>query len=494
MIRVKNLDLKFGDQCIFDNASFEINPKERIGLAGLNGSGKSTLFKILTEKIDNHDGDISISSGYKIGYLEQHLNFTKDTVLEEACLGLPEEEWWNEWKVEKILSGLGFSIEDFQRDPKEFSGGFQVRLNLAKVLAGEPDLLLLDEPTNYLDIISVRWLVSFLKKWPNELIIITHDRNIMNSITTHSMAIHRSNIVKCKGDTIKLYEQIALEEEVYQRQAKNEAKKREEIEKFINRFRSKAKLASRVQSRIKMLDKMGKKEELQLIKTIGFSFNEEEFPARNLMKFKDLTFGYSEEELLIKNLSLHISKEDRVCIVGKNGKGKSTLMRLLVGELTPISGEVSYHDKCKLSYFGQTNVQRLNPQNDIIEELLTARGGITNTEAYNTAGAMLFSGELAKKKISVLSGGEKSRVSLGKILLNKTNLLMLDEPTNHLDADSCDSLIAAIDSFRGGVVIITHNEMFLHHLATKLIVFDDNKVTVFNGSYADFLEKVGWKE
>jgi ATP-binding cassette subfamily F protein 3 len=185
---------------------------------------------------------------------------------------------------------------------------------------------------------------------------------------------------------------------------------------------------------------------------------------------------------------------ERVCIVGKNGKGKSTLMRLLVGELTPISGEVSYHDKCKLSYFGQTNVQRLNPQNDIIEELLTARGGITNTEAYNTAGAMLFSGELAKKKISVLSGGEKSRVSLGKILLNKTNLLMLDEPTNHLDADSCDSLIAAIDSFRGGVVIITHNEMFLHHLATKLIVFDDNKVTVFNGSYADFLEKVGWKE
>jgi len=494
MIRVRNLNLKFGDQTIFDNASFEINTKERVGLAGLNGSGKSTLLKILTGEIEDYDGDIEMSAGYRIGYLEQHLNFTKDTILEEACLGLTEEDKWNEWKVEKILSGLGFSEDDFFRSPSEFSGGFQVRLNLAKVLAGEPDLLLLDEPTNYLDIISVRWLVSFLKKWPHELIIITHDRNIMNSITTHTMAIHRQKMVKCSGDSIKLYEQIAMEEEMYQKTVVNEAKKREQVEKFIERFRYKASLASRVQSRVKALDKMGKKEELALIKTLGFSFNEEEFSARNLMKFKELTFGYEEDNILIKNLSFHISKEDRVCIIGKNGKGKSTLMRLLVVELQPLSGEVSYHDKCKISYFGQTNIARLNPDNDIIEELMTARSDVLYNEAYKTAGAMLFSGDLAKKRISVLSGGEKSRVSLGKILLNKTNLLMLDEPTNHLDADSCDSLIAAIDEFKGGVVIITHNEMFLHHLATKLIVFDNGKISVFNGSYADFLEKVGWSE
>lgn len=494
MLKVKNLELKFGSQIIFNKSSFEIGSGERIGLAGLNGSGKSTLFKILTGEIENFSADIEVPRGYKIGYLQQHLDFTKPTVLEEACLGLPEEEYWNEWKVEKILSGLGFSIEDFQKDPKDFSGGYQVRLNLAKVLAGEPNLLLLDEPTNYLDIISIRWLVSFLKKWPNELILITHDRNIMNSITTHSMAIHRQDMVKCEGDTIKLYEQIALKEELYQKTVANEAKKREEVEKFINRFRAKASLASRVQSKIKQLDKMGNKKSLSTIKTLGFSFNEEPFQARNLMKTENLTFGYEDGNDLIKNLSFHIEKDDRICIIGKNGKGKSTLMKLLVGELTPKQGDVSYHPNCKIGYFGQTNIDRLNPKNTIVEELFESRGGLTNTEVYSTAGAMLFSGELAKKPISVLSGGEKSRVSLGKILLNTTNLLMLDEPTNHLDADSCDSLIAAIEDFNGGVVIVTHNEMFLHHLATKLIVFDGGKVSVFNGSYAEFLDKVGWSE
>lgn len=494
MLQINNVSLSFGEQTLLDDVSFTLHSGERIGLVGRNGSGKTTLFKLITGEMEPDFGRITLPKNYTIGYLKQHLKFNEKTVLDEACLGLKSDEKDQIWKAEKILSGLGFSEEEFYKSPSEFSGGFQVRLNLAKVLLAEPHLLLLDEPTNYLDIISIRWLTRFLQRWGNELMIITHDRDFMNSITTHTVAIHRQKIKKVEGDTIKLFEQIAVEEEVYEKTRSKEQKKREETMKFINRFRASAARASLVQSRIKALEKMGNKEELAKVADLGFRFNSQEFQAQNLMRIKNLTFGYSPDRILIDNLSIDIGKNDRICVIGKNGKGKSTLLRLLAKELEPVSGEINPHPNCMIGYFGQTNIERLNPKLTIEEEFSRLRPDMNYTDIRRTCGAMMFTGDLALKRISVLSGGEKSRVSLGKILLSPTNLLLLDEPTNHLDIESCDSMIEAIDEFSGAVVIVTHSEMFLHHLANRLIVFNEDRAFLFEGTYQDFLDRIGWEE
>lgn len=494
MLQINNVSLSFGAQTLLDDVSFTLHSGERIGLVGRNGSGKTTLFKLITEEMEPDTGRITFPKNYTIGYLKQHLQFTESTVLDEACLGLKADEKDQIWKAEKILSGLGFTEEEFYKSPLEFSGGFQVRLNLAKVLLGEPHLLLLDEPTNYLDILSIRWLTRFLQRWSNELMIITHDRDFMNSITTHTVAIHRQKIKKVEGDTIKLFEQIAVEEEVYEKTRVKENKKREEAMEFINRFRASAARASLVQSRIKALEKMGTKEELANISELGFKFNSVEFEAQNMMRVKDITFGYTPERILIDNLSIDIQKNDRICVIGKNGKGKSTLLRLLANELKPMSGEISPHPNCQIGYFGQTNIERLHPSLTIEQEFSKLRPDMSYTDIRRTCGIMMFTGDLALKKISVLSGGEKSRVSLGKILLSPTNMLLLDEPTNHLDVESCDSMIEALDEFPGAVVIVTHSEMFLHHLANKLIVFNEDRVFVFEGTYQDFLDRIGWEE
>jgi len=494
MLQINNVSLSFGAQTLLDDISFTVHSGERIGLVGRNGSGKTTLFKLITGEMMPDCGRIALPKNYTVGYLKQHLHFTEPTVLEEACLGLKADEKDQTWKAEKILSGLGFGEDEFYKSPAEFSGGFQVRLNLAKVLLAEPHLLLLDEPTNYLDILSIRWLTRFLQRWGNELMIITHDRDFMNSITTHTVAIHRQKIKKVEGDTIKLFEQIALEEEVYEKTRSKEQKKREETMEFINRFRASAARASLVQSRVKALEKMGAKKELAKVTDLGFRFNAVEFQAQNIMRVKSLTFGYTPERTLIEGLSIDIRKKDRICVIGKNGKGKSTLLGLLAHELTPIAGEITPHPNCKIGYFGQTNIERLHPKLTIEQEFSRLRPDMNYTDIRKTCGAMMFSGDLALKKIAVLSGGEKSRVSLGKILLSPTNMLLLDEPTNHLDVESCDSMIAALDEFPGAAVIVTHSEMFLHHLANRLIVFNNDRVFVFEGTYQDFLDRIGWEE
>ncbi|MEI7640298.1 MAG: ABC-F family ATP-binding cassette domain-containing protein [bacterium] len=493
MIQINDLSLGFGGQEVLDDISFNIHSGERIGLVGRNGSGKTSLFKLITGELKTDEGRIFIPKNYTIGYLKQHLHFTEPSVLLEACLGLQEEEKDQIWKAEKILTGLGFTDEEFEKSPALFSGGFQVRLNLAKVLLAEPHLLLLDEPTNYMDIISIRWLAKFLKQRDNELMIITHDRDFMNSVTTHTLAIHRKKIKKIEGDTTKLFEQIAVEEEVYEKTRQKDEKIRKETTDFINRFRSSAARATLVQSRVKSLEKMGKKEELGRIAELGFKFNSLVFEAQSPLRVENLSFGYTPDRILIQGLTIDIDKKDRICVIGKNGKGKSTLLRLLAGELEPQTGTVKRHPICSMGYFGQTNIERLNPENSVDQELGMVRPDMNYSDIRKVCGAMMFSGDAALKKVSVLSGGEKSRVSLGKILLNPTNLLLLDEPTNHLDIESCDSMIVALDEFPGAVVIVTHSEMFLHHLANRLIIFNEDKVFVFEGSYQEFLDKIGWE-
>jgi ATP-binding cassette subfamily F protein 3 len=496
MFKVSNLKKAYGLQMIFDDVSFVINPSERIGLVGRNGHGKTTLFKMILEEEHPDTGVISVPKHYTIGHLSQHIHFTEDTVLKEGCLGLPvsEDGIDESYKVETILMGLGFTRDDFDRSPLMLSGGYQIRLNLAKVLVAEPNLLLLDEPTNYLDIVSVRWLTRFLRNWKDELMIITHDRDFMDSVTTHTMAIHRCKMQKIAGTTQKLYQQILQQEEIHENARVNDEKKRSGVEEFVNRFRAKATKAKAVQSRIRSLEKMERREKLSNIKTLDFSFKALPFPGKCLMNVADISFSYQQNSLLLINgLSISVGKNDRIAIIGKNGKGKTTLLDLLAGELQPQKGTIQYNQNLTVAYFGQTNINRLTPQKTIEQEIMDTHPDCSKGVARKICGTMMFSGDNALKKVEVLSGGEKSRVLLGKLLVTPANLLLLDEPTNHLDMESIDSLVEAIEEFDGGVIIVTHSELVLNAVATRLIVFDNGQVDVFEGTYQEFLDRVGWE-
>ncbi len=494
MFTIEGISKSFGNQLLLENTGFQINPGERVGLVGRNGHGKTTLLNIISGLDHSDDGNVVSPAGYRIGILPQTISFSRPRVIDEAILGLTEHEKDHHWKVEKILAGLGFSEQDFQRAPGEFSGGFQVRLNLAKVLVSEPDLLILDEPTNYLDITSIRWIARFLVSWPREVLLVTHDRNFMDTVVTHIAGIHRRKIKKIKGDTSKYYLQIAQDEEVYEKTRLNEEKRRKEIELFISRFRAKARLANMVQSRIKTLEKSESKEKLQQLKNLEFQFNYLPFAGKQVMQVENLAFGWEEACPLIEGFDLTVYPQDRIAVIGRNGKGKTTLLKLFSGHLQPMAGIIKTNPGVTAGYFEQTNVQSLHEGFTVEEELMHACPHSDRQTARNICGAMMFEQDAALKRIAVLSGGEKSRVMLGKLLMTPLNLLLLDEPSNHLDMESCDAFVSALDHFEGAVLIVTHNEMFLHSLANRLIVFKNDGVHIFEGSYQTFLEKEGWDE
>jgi len=495
MLRVENLSKSYGSVVLFDGVSFSINPRERVGLTGRNGHGKTTLFRLIIGEEHPDSGVIAVPKNYAVGHVSQHLAFSAASAVDEACQGLPEEERSDRWRAEKVLAGLGFGADEMLRPPSELSGGFQVRLNLARALLAAPDLLLLDEPTNYLDIASIRWLSRFLSDWKGELMLITHDRSFMDGVVTHTMGIHRKKIRKIKGDTGKLYEQIAKEEEIYEKTRLNDEKKRREMELFISRFRAKARLANMVQSRIKTLEKRERLDRLEKIRDLEFSFNLAPFTGRHLLSASGLAFSYSGgPPFLFEGLDIAIGKNDRVCVIGKNGRGKTTLLKVLAGELSPVRGEVSGQLHLKTGYYAQTNTTSLRPTFSVEEEIASGLASSDRQTARNICGSMLFEGDDALKPIRVLSGGEKARVLLGKTIATPANLLLLDEPTNHLDMGSCDALLEALDVFEGAIVMVTHNEMFLHALATRIVAFQRGRASVHEGSYRDFLDRVGWED
>ncbi len=493
MIIVENISKSYGSQELFRETGFRLNARERLGMVGRNGYGKTTLLRMITGEEEADSGNIIIPKGYSIGYVRQEPDFTRATVLEEGCEGLAAEERGQTWKVEKVLAGLGFRAADLEKDPFELSGGFQVRLNLAKVLVRNPDLLLLDEPNNYLDIISIRWLTRYLNGRQGELILITHDRGFMDNVVTHTMGIYRKTLRKIKGDTGKLYSQFAMEEEVYEKTRLNDEKKRKKAELFITRFRAKARLGGLVQSRIKTLEKQKKLEKLEKAKDLDFSFRSSPFNGKRVMNVTDLTFGYDPGSPLFSDLSFSIGPYDRVCVVGENGRGKTTLLKSLAGRLDPQSGEVSVNATVRSAYYEQANVNTLADDRTVLEEIVSSDPDIDHKRARNICGMMMFEGDTALKRIKILSGGEKNRVLLGKIIATPVSFLLLDEPTNHLDLEACDALLEAINEFEGAVLMVTHNEMLLHGLAEKLIVFQDGRTFVFEGGYQEFLERKGWE-
>lgn len=496
MIQIQNIKKEFGEQVIFNDASLLIASQERVGLVGRNGSGKSTLFKILLNEEHLDGGSIQIPKNYTLGHLSQHLHFEKKTVYEEACSILKpnEDGWLDTHSVEAILFGLGFNQESLKMSPSLLSGGFQIRLNLAKVLAAEPNILLLDEPTNYLDIVSTRWLSRFLRSWKGELLLITHDKKFMDSVCTHTAAIYQNKFRKIQGPVNKLLETIEAEEEVLLRTAENDSKKREQLERVIERFRFKASKAAMVQSKIKAVERLSHTEIQTNSSVLDFSFTEAPFPGKRLCKISDLGFAYKDKDFLLQNLSFEIFKGDRIAVIGPNGRGKTTFLNLLANELFPTLGEISFNPNVQTNYFGQTNINRLHLNNTVEEEIQSALKDTSRGKARSLAGLMMFSGDAAMKRIQVLSGGERSRVLLAKILATECNFLLLDEPTNHLDMDSIESLLEALENFEGTSVVVTHDEALLHAFAKRLIVFDGGECFVFEGTYKEFLENVGWKE
>jgi ATP-binding cassette subfamily F protein 3 len=421
MIQANNLSKSYGPQELFSNISFNLSKGEKVGLVGRNGCGKSTLFKMILGDEFSDSGEIIIPKNYIIGSLKQHLEFSKETILEEVMSAVKNIQEFEQYKAEKMLMGLGFKIDDFGKAPSAFSGGYQIRLNLAKVLLAEPDCLLLDEPTNYLDIISMRWLSQFLKNYPGEVMIITHDKFFMDSVTTHTMGLWRGKLLKIPGGTQKYLEQLISEEELYEKTRANQDKRRKELEDFVNRFRAKATKATQAQSRLKMLEKMPSMEALAMVSNLDFEFNYQESPGKNLMEVRDLSFGFGEQNLF-EGLNFTLGKNDKIAIIGKNGKGKTTLLNVLAKEFGPRTGDVSYNVNLLLGHFGQTNVNRLNLENTIEQEVASANPDLPLQRVRSICGVMMFSGELAQKKIKVLSGGERARVLLGKLLAKPTKV------------------------------------------------------------------------
>ncbi|NQY93738.1 MAG: ABC-F family ATP-binding cassette domain-containing protein, partial [Campylobacteraceae bacterium] len=319
MIQLTNIAKNFGSTELFSDLNFRLSNGNRIGLVGRNGSGKSTLFKLILDEESPDAGDISIPKGYKIGSLKQHLEFSETTLRDETALALADDDKFSIYKVEKILFGLGFVQDDLDEDPLSFSGGFQIRINLAKLLLSEPNLLLLDEPTNYLDILSVRWLKTFLKTFDGEVILITHDRDFMDSVSTHTMGIVRKTLNIIPGNTYKFYSQIKLNDEHYEKQKISQDKKRKELEDFIAKNRTRASTAALAQSKIKLLEKMDDMADLGFDRTLDFDFKFKDTPVKVLLDVNDISFGYSSDNILFKDISFTLKKGETLGIIGKNG-------------------------------------------------------------------------------------------------------------------------------------------------------------------------------
>ncbi|WP_333803942.1 ABC-F family ATP-binding cassette domain-containing protein [Sulfurospirillum sp.] len=494
MIQVTNLSKHFGAQTLFENISFTLAKGNKIGFVGRNGSGKSTLFKILLKEEEHDEGDILIPKNYTIGTLAQHIKFTHKTVREECASALHGDEAFDLYKIEKMLFGLGFSAEDLDKDPMSFSGGYQIRINLVKLLATNPSLLLLDEPTNYLDIVSMRWLKTFLREFKGEIILITHDRDFMDAVTTHTMGLRRKSLMIIEGNSTKYYSKLQEDDERYLKTKINLDKKRAELEDFVTRQKARASKAVMAQSKAKQLEKMGEMDDLEVENNLSFDFNYKKTPAKIIVDAQNIGFGYDPSKPLFQNLSFKLEKGKCLAIIGKNGKGKSTLLNVLAGELPLQQGTLNFHPETAFAHFGQTNIQRLNHKNNIIDEIYEVDPLLGITRVRAICGGMMFSGKMAEKEISILSGGERSRVMLGKIIATPANLLFLDEPTNHLDMYSIDSLSEAIKNFEGSTILVTHSEMMLKTLADALIIFHHDKAEFFDGNYDEFLEKIGWEE
>ncbi|MEQ6166290.1 ABC-F family ATP-binding cassette domain-containing protein [Ekhidna sp. MALMAid0563] len=524
MIDITNLSYYLGDRALYDEASLFIGPKDKIGLIGLNGTGKSTLLKMMVGDVQPSGGKISMSKDTTIGFLNQDLlSFqTQDSILSVAMTAFAEsmkiqkeidkvikemeenyrdelvdkltklqerfeanEGYSLQSKAEEILEGIGFKTSDLSRPLSEFSGGWRMRVMLAKLLLEKPSLLMLDEPTNHLDLPSIQWIENYLQSYEGAYIIVSHDREFLNRTVNKIVEVSQADLNVYSGNYDFYEEEKALRNELQQNAYENQQKKIKEAERFIERFKAKATKASQAQSKMKMLEKMERVEEVvdENMK-VNFRFNFKTKSGRHVKRLENISKSYGDLEIL-DNSTIGIERGDKIALIGANGKGKSTLLRIVAGT-EPHEGKVQTGHNVINSFYAQHQLEDLNIQNDLLEELKQAGTGKTEQELRSVLGCFLFSDDEVFKKIKVLSGGEKSRVALAKTLISEANFLLLDEPTNHLDMMSVSILVQALQQYEGTLLLVSHDRHFITQVANKIWWIEDQEIKEYPGTYKEF--------
>ena len=532
MITINQVTHNFGKKVLFNKITCVINAHDRIALVGSNGSGKTTLLRMLMGELDSDGGSIDKAAYVSVGYLPQDgISVSGKTLFAEAesafgdilelqkNLEKAEEEMlemdtstdeyydlidlMGEWeqqledhepgkmksRIERILHGMGFSESDFERDTGEFSGGWQMRIALAKLLLQNPSLIILDEPTNHLDIVSQHWVEQYLKHYQGALIVISHDRAFLDEVTNRTLELKLGNLTTFKGNYSYYVDESDKRLETLRKAYANQQKEIKEVKDWINRFRSNVKKASMVQSRIKALEKM----ELISIprdeKKMFFRFPKSPPASAKVITISDLHKAYG-DNVIFDGLDLRIDKGDRIAVVGVNGAGKSTLARIIAGTEPYQSGKVEKGINTVLGYFAQSQADELDPNNSVLEEVEKAAVGNDDANPRGALGALLFSGDEALKKTSVLSGGEKNRVALAKMLMHPANCMVLDEPTNHLDIKSKEVLQEAINLYEGTVILVSHDRAFLDGVVNKVLEVSPGSTRMLTCNVSEYIQRL----
>jgi ATP-binding cassette subfamily F protein 3 len=532
MLSVNHLDIRFGEKHLFNDVSVQVHIGNRIGLVGVNGAGKSTLLKIMAGIAETDDGVVSKAKHFTIGYLPQESSelFSERSLYEEAetafapLLALQAEaaqlhEQMREMdphteefqsilerqgeiqhqldaseiyaiagKIEKILIGLGFRREDMDKPVKSFSGGWQMRLKLAKMLLEAPSVLLLDEPTNHLDLDSLTWVEQFLKNYNGSMVIISHDRTFLDKVTETIWELSFGRIDIYKGNYSYFLKERAERRAIEKGAYDNQQAKIKQTMRFVDKFRAKATKARQVQSRVKQLDKLERIELSEEESQIRFTFPPAPPSGRDVLTVKSVSKSYNGSRVF-SEVDLLLNRGDKVAVVGVNGAGKSTFLKILAGQIEPDSGEVRLGSNVRLSYFGQHQAQELSPQLTVLDTMALSGEEMTVTRTRSLLGAFLFRGEDVDKKVSVLSGGEKSRLALSKMIAKPANCMLLDEPTNHLDMSSQDVLQEAMAQYDGTIVVVSHNRYFLEGFVNKVLEVRDGNITLYEGNIAEYQAK-----
>ena len=494
MLTVAGLSKSFGGRDLFDDVTFTIQSGERIAITGPNGAGKSTLMKIILGKEEPDAGEVSFMRGTRVGYLPQEAEaIGNETVMEITVPHDHEHDGQFVAKAKQLLASLGFKQSDFDRPARELSGGWVMRAHLARLLTDEPDLLLLDEPTNHLDLETLLWFQDYLIHYPGAILLISHDREFLNLLCTHIAELRAAKIMRYTGNYDSYLEQRAANEVNLIAAAKAQQRKIDQLQVFVDRFRAKNTMAAQAQSKLKQIERL--KEEMVDLPdsggpTVGFKFPQPQRSGQRVITLEKVKFGYG-EKLIYDNLDFEAERGQRTVLVGPNGAGKSTLLKLLAEVLTPQAGERKLGHNVKHGYFAQHRAQSLNPKHTVWQEASDTPQRVTEQAIRNLLGSFLFRGDDIYKPVSVLSGGEKSRLALVKLLLDPPNLLLMDEPTTHLDIASVDALIEALKQFEGTLIFISHDVHFIRALSNHCIRVEAGTLRHFPGGYQYYLDKTG---
>jgi ATP-binding cassette subfamily F protein 3 len=492
MLTVAGLSKSFGGRELFDDVSLNIMSGDRIAITGPNGAGKSTLIKIILGKEEPDGGTVSFIRGTRVGYLPQESEPAgNETVLEVAIPHEHEHDGQFVAKVKQILNSLGFKLTDYDRPAREMSGGWIMRAHLARLLAEEPDLLMLDEPTNHLDLETLIWFQDYLKYYPGAILMISHDREFLNNLCTHIAELRSAKIQRYTGNYDSYLEQRAANELILIATAKAQQRDIDRLQLFADRFGAKASKASQAQSKLKQIERI--KENMVALpdgpeSTMGFRFPQPQRSGQRVITLEKIKFGYG-EKLIYDGIDFEVERDQRIVLVGPNGAGKSTLLKLLAEVLKPQSGVHKLGHNAKYGYFAQHRAAMLNPRHTVFQEALDTPQRITEQAVRTVLGSFLFRGDDIYKPVSVLSGGEKSRLALVKLLLDPPNLLLMDEPTTHLDLASVDALIEALKQYQGTLVFISHDVHFIRALSTHVVRVEAGTLRHFGGGYQYYLDK-----